>query len=131
MKKVISMLVLALLFMSVNSSCKKENDERDKFVGTWTGKLFFSRIGTEYEITVTITKSKTNSTQILIGQNVATVNGDSYTYEEFTSHLGIYGNYTGRGTINGNKLEEVGLITSDGAPYQGNLGEWFTILNLQ
>jgi len=130
MKIIISMLVFALLFLSVNSSCK-ENDERDKFVGTWTGKLFFSRIGTEYDITVIITKSRTNSTQILIGQNAAAVHGDYYTYEEFASSLGIPGNYTGRGTINGNELEESGLITSDGAPYQGDLGEWFTLLSKQ
>lgn len=125
-------MVYAILLLSVISSCKKEEeDERDKFVGTWAGKLFFSQIGTEYDITLTITKSNTNPTQISIGQNIATVNGDNYTYKEFTSHLGIYGNYTGGGEIDGNELVESGLITSDGAPYQGNLGEWFTLLTRQ
>jgi len=123
MKKIILMSVFALLLMSVIISCKKE-DERDKFVGTWTGNLYFSRIGTEYPTTVIITKSKEKSIQISIGQNIATIYGNSYTYEEFTSSLGITGNYTGTGTLNGNELTESGLITSDGSLYQGNLGEW-------
>ena len=123
------MFVFALLVMSVITSCNKDDeDERDKFVGTWTGKLYFARIGTEYSVSITITKSKTNPTQILIGQNKATVYGNNYTYEEFTSNVGIYGKYTGTGTINGNELEESGLITSENAWFKGDLGGWFTHL---
>jgi serine protease inhibitor ecotin len=76
MKKIIPLVVLSLLFVSTIISCKEE-DERDKFVGTWAGNLFFSRIGTEYPVTVTISKSKTNPAQIIIGQNTATVYGNN------------------------------------------------------
>ena len=69
--------------------------------------------------------------QIFIGQRIATVNGKSYTYEEFTSSLGISGKYTGTGTLNGNELYESGLITSEGAFYQGDLGQWFRRLTEQ
>jgi hypothetical protein len=132
MKRLILVAVYALLLMSTTLSCKKEKeDARDIFVGTWTGILFFSRIGTEYPVTVTISKSTTNSSQILIGQNKATVNGSSYTYVKFVSNIGIVGNYTGTGSINGNELTESGLITSDGAPFEGNLGEWFRHLSKQ
>lgn len=58
------MFVFAFLSISLIISCEEE-DERDDFVGTWTGILFFSRISTEYSATVTITKSTTNATQIL------------------------------------------------------------------
>lgn len=51
------MSVIALLLMSVIILCKKE-DERDKFVGTWTGNLYFSRIGTEYPTIVIIMRIK-------------------------------------------------------------------------
>jgi hypothetical protein len=124
MKKMLFIYAFSLLVMPEIISCEKEEDERDKFAGTWTGTLYFDRIATEYSPTVTITKSTTNSMQILIGQNTATIYGNSYTYEPFTSHIGIAGNYTGTGTINGDELTESGLITSDGALYEGNLGGW-------
>lgn len=53
------------------------------------------------------------------------------TYVKFVSNIGIAGNYTGTGSINGNELTESGQITTDGAPYEGNLGEWFRNLSKQ
>ena len=124
------MFAYALVLMSAIISCEKEKeDERDKFVGTWTGTLYFSRIGTEYSSTVIITKSTANSMQILIGQNIATIHGDSYVYEQFTSNVGVPGNYKGTGTIDGNELSESGPITSDDALFEGDLGEWFRHLS--
>jgi len=137
--KRINLIISALLFVAIIISCNKETtDERDKFVGTWTGNLYFARIGTEYFTTVLITKSTTNSAQIILTQQggssdprIATVNGNSYIYQNFTASLGITGNYTGSGSINGNIITESGLITSDSAPYQGNLGDWGRHLNKQ
>ena len=132
-------ITVILLICSVNISCnEKASDERDKFVGTWTGYLCFARIGTEYFTTVIITKSTSNPAQIILTQQggnndtrIGTVNGNSYVYQNFTASLGIAGNYTGSGSINGNIITESGLITSDGAPYQGNLGDWSRNLNKQ
>lgn len=127
MKFIFLSVSFAFLVSSVITSCKKE-DERDKFTGQWEGRLLFDRIGTEYHVDIIITKSPTNHVQILIGQNIATVNGDSYSYQEFKSNLGVTGNYTGSGKISGNQLNESGLITSDGAWYQGDLGGWYRYL---
>jgi hypothetical protein len=142
MKKVnliISALLLITIILSCDSETKEEGtDIRDKFVGTWTGKIYFSRIGTEYSITEIVTKSKTNSAQIIFTQQgsssaprIATVSGNSYVYQPFTATLGITGNYTGSGSINGNVLTETGLITSNNPLFQGDLGEWFRQLNKQ
>jgi hypothetical protein len=100
--------------------------------------MCFARIGTEYFTTEIITKSTTNSSQIIFTQQgsssaprIATVNGNSYVYQPFTASLGITGNYTGSGSIDGNVLTESGWITSDNAPFQGNLGDWSRHLNKQ
>lgn len=67
MKKVILKFFIGLLLMTVTNSCKKttSEDDRDKFVGIWAVHLYFSRIGSEFYTTEIITKSPTNSTQII------------------------------------------------------------------
>jgi|WetSurMetagenome_2_1015567.scaffolds.fasta_scaffold337275_2 hypothetical protein len=139
--KILSKAILYVLLLSVISlnSCKKESsDQRDKFVGTWTGNLYFSRIGQEFSVTEIISKSATNSAQIIFTEQgsssaplIATINGDSYIYQNYTTSIGVSGNYAGGGSINGNVLTESGTITSDGSPFQGNLGTWGRILNKQ
>jgi len=126
------LILLGTILMFTNT-CKKDesSDEREKFIGTWTGILYFSAIGREFNTTEIITKSTTNSAQIIITNQlgsytprVATVYGNSYIYQNFTASIGIPGNYTGAGSINGAVLTESGTISSNGAPYQGNLGTW-------
>jgi len=135
-QKIIFSTILLLSTLSFNSCIKEttneSKDERDKFVGTWSGNLYFSRIGQEFFITVTITNSATNSKQILFSdQRIATVDGDSYVYEGFTSSLGVTGNYEGEGSITGNVIIESGPITSNGSPYQGDQGTWGRHLDKQ
>jgi hypothetical protein len=47
MKRIITMLVGLLILIAMLNSCK-EVDERDKYAGTWTGLMIFSRIGYEF-----------------------------------------------------------------------------------
>jgi hypothetical protein len=123
----------ALLFITILNSCKKEQDERDKFAGTWTGNMSFARSGTEYPTTELINKSKTNSAQIVFTNSgrIATVNGNSYVYQDFSATQVISGTYSGTGSIDGNIITETGLITSDNALYHGDLGDWSRHLTRQ
>jgi hypothetical protein len=132
MKKAI-LIVGTLLFITILNSCKEELDDRDKFVGTWTGNMCFARSGTEYSTTEIIIKSKTNSAQIVFTNSgrIATVNGNSYVYQDFTATRVISGNYSGIGSIDANIITESGLITSDNSWYQGDLGDWSRHLTRQ
>jgi hypothetical protein len=136
--KTIFGVLLFLTVLNINSCKKEASDERDKFIGTWTGNLYFSRIGQEFLITEIITKSSSNSKQIIFTEQTgsftsrtATVNANTYIYDNYTASIGVSGNYTGNGSINGNVLTESGTITSNGAPYQGNLGTWGRTLTKQ
>lgn len=140
MKNVIRISGVILLILLIHS-CKEESvpaDERDKFVGTWTSNLYFGRIGQEFSGIVIISKSKTNLTQIIFTEQgssssirTASITGTSYVFQSFTSTIGITGTYTGGGSINGKVIQETGIITSNGSPFQGDLGEWGRILNKQ
>lgn len=143
MKKVIKMIICALLIIPLISSCKKEpaevkTDQRDKFVGTWTAHLYFDRIGQEFYTTDIITKSTSNSAQIIFTEQgsssvprTATVSDSSYTFQDFTSTTGISGNYSGGGSMKGIEIKETGIINSDNPPYPGDLGGWYRILSKQ
>lgn len=139
MKKAILTFFIGLLLVTVTISCKKTTpDDRDKFVGTWAVHLYFSRIGSEFYTTDIITKSTSNSRQIIFTEQgssslprIATVNDSSYVFQNFTSSTGISGNYSGEGSMKGTELKENGIITSDNAPFQGDLGEWFRTLTKQ
>lgn len=134
MKKV-KLIISILLAITSITSCNK-TDERDKFVGTWTGNLCFARIGTEYSTIVIITKDTKNSTQIILTEtgessHTGTINGSSYLYQSFKASLGITGNYSGSGSLGGNIITETGVITSDNAWFQGDLGDWNRTLHKQ
>lgn len=139
MKKAILMFFIWLLLVTVIISCKKTtSDDRDKFVGTWAVHLYFSRIGSEFYTTNIITKSTSNSKQIIFTEQssgslprIAAVNDSSYVFQNFTSSTGISGNYSGKGSMKGTELKENGIITSDNPLYQGDLGEWFRTLTKQ
>jgi len=139
MKKAILMFIIGFLLATVTSSCKKDtSDDRDKFVGTWAVHLYFSRIGSEFYTTDLITKSTTNSRQIIFTEQgsssvprIATVNDSTYVFQNFTSSTGISGNYSGEGSMKGIELKENGIISSDNPPFQGDLGEWFRTLTKQ
>lgn len=139
MKKAILMFIIGGFLTTVTNSCKKDtSDDRDKFVGTWAVHLYFSRIGSEFYTTDIITKSTTNSTQIIFTEQgsssvprIATVNDSTYVFQNFTSSTGISGNYSGEGSMKGIELKENGIISSDNPPFQGDLGEWFRTLTKQ
>ena len=126
MKKNMLFLMLfvgsALLF-----SCKKDSpasttatDPRDKFVGTWSGNVRIQFPSLTYDETSNdshvITKSTLNSNQIIIDGETANVNGNSYTYVEFTqteqdaTYGTIVETYNGVGTLNGSNLIESGTV---------------------
>lgn len=133
MKRIAVLIVGILILIVMNNSCK-ESDERDQFVGTWTGLMIFSRIGYEFSTSVIITKSTTNSSQIIFeesggSQRIVTINGNSYTYEQFTASYRtnqdeVAGNFNGAGSKAGDVLTESGTITSDNSPYPGDQGTW-------
>jgi hypothetical protein len=140
MKKVFAMTVCTLLLTLLISSCKKEpaevkTDPRDKFVGTWAAHLYFDRIGQEFYATDIVTKSTSNSAQIIFTEQgsssvprTATVSDSSYVFQNFTSTTGISGNYSGGGSMKGTEIKETGKINSDNPPYPGDLGSWYRTL---
>jgi len=132
MKKVI-LIASILIVITIINSCVREQDERDRFVGTWTGNMSFARSGTEYSTTEIIIKSNTNSAQIIFKNSgrIAITNGNSFVYQDFRASDVISGTYSGTGSIDGNTITEYGLITSDNSLYQGDLGDWSRHLTRQ
>ena len=135
MKKILTatLLFAGILFIS---SCKKDTpaatDARDKFVGTWAGtqRILIPGLGVDYSDNVSepFTKSSSNSNQIIIdGTQTANVNGNSYTYDQFTitdtdPTLGtIVMIVNGTGTINGSNIIESGTLSTviQGQTYNG------------
>lgn len=141
MKK--NLLALLLIVGVVFSSCKKEDpvtptDARDKFVGTWNGTqtIVISGLGINSSDAVSEThaKSSTNANQIIIdGSLIANVNGNSYTYNQFTETITdptlgtVVFIFNGTGTINGTNIVETGTVSTivQGQSYNGT---WSTNL---
>lgn len=134
MKK--NLFALLLLVGVVLSSCSKDTpavtDARDKFVGTWSGtqRIIIPDLGLDNSDNVSEvhTKSTSNSNQIIIdGSQTANVNGNSYTYNQFTvtendPTLGtIMLIFNGNGTINGSNIIESGTLSTviQGQTYNG------------
>ena len=136
MKK--NLLSLLLIIGVVFSSCKKDDpvvptDPRDKFVGTWSGtySVVIPGLGINYSdiATVAYTKSSTNANQIIIDTDqTANVNGNSYTYNQFTETqndptLGtVVFIFNGVGSINGTtNITESGTVSTiiQGQTYNG------------
>lgn len=132
MKK--NILSLLLLVGVVLTSCSKETpvDARDKFVGDFQGTFQYQFTGSASQSSTSthvITKSSTNSNQIIIdGTQVANVNGNSYTYVQYTQieQDPTYGAVTltlnGVGTLNGANLNESGTLSMivQGTQINGN-----------
>lgn len=135
--------MLDFLFISLITSCKKEEvDERDRFIGNWKGTVNMTvsglGINTSDASTQVVTKGIGNK-QIIFTESgestTANVNGNAYTYDEYTQTETIEGEtvsikVTGNGSINGNVLTESGTIKVYllGQEYPGS---WSSTLNKQ
>lgn len=116
-------------------SCTKEDipvDQRDAFEGTYQGTLNLKipglSINDTYQHSFEIFKGAPNTNKITIdGTFNATVNGNSYTYSEFTQTendptLGaVVIIFNGTGTLNGTNLTETGTLRTVvlGVAYNG------------
>src|SRR5450759_1000748 len=114
----------AFLLITLITSCKKEEtDDRDKFIGTWKGTVNMTvsglSINSSDPSTQIITKGIVNPKQIIFAEagqtSTANVNGNAYTYDEYTQTETVEGQtvsvkVTGNGSINGNVLTESGTI---------------------
>lgn len=146
MKKVF--FVCAMVSIALFSSCAKEEiDERDKFIGTWKGtntivvnSLDFNESTTE-QFTIQKKSGTTNQIEFIYPEEdnapkiVATVNGNSYTYDEFLvtenqDNTTITLVINGGGQINGSVISETGTITMNvmGESYSGI---WNSTMNKQ
>jgi len=140
--------LVTLLFLSIMvlSSCEKEpTDERDKFVGTWKGTENLTipslSLSLSDQVTYIILKSDSDTKQIIFldegaaSDMTANVNGNAYTYDEYTE-TGTYEGETvslklnGGGSINGNVITELGTLIFYilGEEYPGT---WSSTLNKQ
>jgi hypothetical protein len=128
-------LIFAALFFV---SCKKDDapttpvDARDKFVGTWIGtyRTQFPALSIDETTndTTTIIKSTTNASQILVDDLVANVNGNSYTYVQYTETFEdptigtVVYTMNGNGTLTGSNLVQSGTLSlvAQGTTYPGS-----------
>ena len=108
--KSVMTLTIMLATSAIFSSCSKDNDDRDPFVGIYRCEYEITYYGqiTKGTYTLTIAKSSTNKNDIILnniddwGESVrATVSGNAMTIPMQTiQDVGI----TGSGTLNGNTL---------------------------
>ncbi|MGK0639731.1 hypothetical protein [Schleiferia thermophila] len=96
--KTMRLLAILCLLTLAFTQCKKDDasgaDQRDKFVGTWKGTSTIVipdlMLNQSESVTYNISKSTVNSNQIIITspgsseQLKANVNGNVYTYDDFT-----------------------------------------------
>jgi hypothetical protein len=124
-----------LIFIFTLFSCKKENssvDQREAFIGTYQGtintKIPALNLNETDQYAFDISKGASNTNQIKIDGTInATVNGNSYTYTEFTitdnvPNVGaIVYILNGTGTLNGTNLIETGTLKAviQGTSYSG------------
>jgi hypothetical protein len=109
MKKLISILTIALVVGLIFSACKKE-DDRDDYVGSYRTNFEYTQDGQILAgtYTLTISKSATNVNDLILAninnsnESVrATVSGNAMTIPQQTiQQMGI----SGSGTLNGNVL---------------------------
>lgn len=144
MKKYLTLSVILTFVLIVGSSCKKESapvDARDKFVGTWKGtvtlKIPSLSIDQSESTTQAISKSSSTQNQIVFdGSAKASVNGNGYTYNEWTETVTdpsvgtIIFIFNGTGSISGSVITESGTVKTTilGTTYSGT---WSSILNKQ
>jgi len=131
------LLIGTLLLVVLMVSCKKDaTDERDKFIGSYTGT--FSLLGPALNSsssvvqTLTIAKGSANISQITLthaGSTViptAAVSGSTYKYDEYTvtstaNNITVTMKLNGTGSLSGTSLAETGTIvyTLAGVDYPG------------
>jgi len=120
-------IICALLLVSSTISCNKNaNDDRNQFIGTWTGTINSVVPGlgsnTTKPETLIITKGNNKNNQIILTQTggtgvpTANVSGNTYTYVEYTSsstsqNITVSMTIDGTGTLNGNIINESGTLT--------------------
>jgi hypothetical protein len=138
MKKMFNLILAVTVFAGLTAvtSCSKTCDEgfegtkcdteiREKFTGTSSTTYTATEDGTLSQpatFDVTISKSTTGATKILIGnvwntftnQVLATVDGDKFTIENQTPDNDGY-SVQGTGTINGNKITVNYSVTDNNA----------------
>ena len=117
------LLVLGVLF----TSCKKDSpavtDNRDKFVGTWNGtqRIVIPDLAVDYSQNISgedISLSSSSNQIVIDFSKTAIVNGNSYTYNQFTETTTdpTYGDiiiiFNGTGTINGSNIVEGGTCNT-------------------
>jgi len=123
MKKLL--LAVTLITAILLTGCSKdENDEREKFVGTYEATQTVSVPGLEMYENMSGTQEirlSSDASRIEIGSvggpyHKARVSGNSYVYDKFSETENIDGvtitiEYTGSGVINGNVINETGTIS--------------------
>ena len=137
----ISNIFLLLALTTFLFACKKEDakpatpatDPRDAFVGTWKGNLLAIIDGETLseQNTIIISKNLSNSTKIVVNVDGepygATVNSNTFTYDQYTTDIDdgdggvIRSTISGTATINGSSLTENGSISivSNNEPING------------
>ena len=135
----------AILLISLIASCKKDTNDRDKFIGTWTGTIHLIVSGmnanTSKAESLTITIGGGSASQIILTQAGSTivptgkVSGSSYTYDEYTTTateqgVTVSAKLNGTGSLSGNVITETGTIiyTIQGVVYPGT---WSSSLTKQ
>lgn len=130
-----------LLFLSITFACSKKEtpppDPRDAFIGNYKGTLTLrvpalSSNQTSQISSYPITKVSSSTNQVLVNDRTATVNGNSYTYNQFSGAVNttagtVVAIFNGNGTLNGTNLNESGTFTMvvQGVSYSGT---WSTSL---
>jgi hypothetical protein len=144
MLKLKSYLLMFPFLAIVFTACEKE-DQRDQYVGTWKGTqttvITSLNINESQAVTQSITKSTSNTNQILFSSPgiteiaIANVNANAYTYEDYiytqtSNGITMVITMTGGGSINGSVITEQGTITisANGDTFSGS---WSAILNKQ
>jgi len=125
LRKAISLAMCMTFALAFFTGCDSGDDSkggRDGFIGTW--KITTERVGTvltDSDYTTNITKSSTNSSDILINNILnfgaeytvsATVNGNSFTIPQ-QSVQGI--GFSGSGVRNGNSMSYSVQVTATGS----------------
>ena len=120
LKSVFTLTIMLLATVTVISSCSKESDTRDNFVGSYRTNWEFVYNGQKFQgtYTLTIVKSSTNKTDVILNnindtnESVrASINGNSMVIPQ--QALLDYG-ISGSGTLTGNVLNFSTLETETG-----------------
>jgi hypothetical protein len=125
--KYFKFFIVGYLLIILISSCKKEPEDRDKFIGTWHGVINLEIPGWYFNSAIQsmqiITKGMDTPKQMIITElgdtAKAYVNGNKYSFSDYTRTGDLDGQpislkLTGSGTIynNVNVVTEVGTLNA-------------------